>query len=537
MLVHEILYFANRLHHFAFAGTALTLYKIGRIGSAVGKAGAVDYQYRINGVDAALNTMIFKNNKTSLSKKEDVEKFVALHINLEGCGKSVEQLEKLTGRRRNSANLIFEIYKDNKMGNKSEILARCINNTYEKMVNEIYKNLDKYCKQDLLVLQTLKELFVYSSFFEDRQRHYYPSEVDILELAVCDVDSLQIETKIQVPPKGPSKIELATSDQGDKNKFKDHKKYEQVVFNNNLITELVAVEGLIKYAKSNGWEKEGLVMEIAIKTFETFIKATENESSSSEKGKAFEILCFASLNAKYKGKGKSFYDIEFVGKDDRQEWMKKVVFAVKAYGSTEDLFKGMKFDEYLEQVATFSKSNDKELDKYLNYIVMPPNEVHPDGIWITKSEGKLYFVLFSCKCYTTALDARYSHCSTMIDRLYLDNYTKDDPFNPSYYGNNKTNRGKKRWSNFIEQFGLKDGDQSIIGGVLRVHIHVAPNYKKYTKSIDLLKGVKLPPTASVEISLNDLKGILDMNSYDLLATVLARSEKQTPKGSDDDQIN
>lgn len=104
----------------------------------------------------------------------------------------------------------------------------------------------------------------------------------------------------------------------------------------------------------------------------------------------------------------------------RKEWMKNITFDLEGFGSTEKLFNGMAFDDYLEKVATYLKENNKELDQYLNYILMPPKEVHPDGIWIANFEGKLYFILFSCKCYMTCLDVRDECCSTMIDRIYLE---------------------------------------------------------------------------------------------------------------------
>jgi hypothetical protein len=67
---------------------------------------------------------------------------------------------------------------------------------------------------------------------------------------------------------------------------------------------------------------------------------------------------------------------------------------VKGFGTTEKLF-GITFEQYFKNLAKLlTDQNDDHLDKYLNYIMIAPNQVHPDGIWIAKAEGKLFhFIL------------------------------------------------------------------------------------------------------------------------------------------------
>jgi hypothetical protein len=55
----------------------------------------------------------------------------------------------------------------------------------------------------------------------------------------------------------------------------------------------------------------------------------------------------------------------------------------------------------------------------------------------------------------------------MIDRLYLDYYTENDPFNiKTIKGKIKQNRGRDRSEKFIKAFGLEKGKESMIGAVL-----------------------------------------------------------------------
>jgi len=362
----------------------------------------------------------------------------------------------------------------------------------------------------------LKDFFVYSAFFQDTNQ-VFSTSVDMLELAVCDVECIEIEKNIQKHPIVPSSNQNVQPDNSSSSK-------EKVTYKNYILKEKIAIQALINFARYSKWDKETLILESAIESFERFIKASETGAKCNEKGKMFEILCFANLVASYKNKGIVLYNVEFIPEEKKEGWMKKVNFIVNGFGTTEKLF-GITFEQYFQNVVTLLEDqNNDQLDKYMNYIVMPPNQVHPDGIWISKAEGKLYFILFSCKCYTSPLDVRSSHCSTMIDRLYLDHYTENDPFNvKTKKGKIKQNRGRGRWEKFVKAFGLEKGKESIIGAVLRIHIHAATQYQQYSEQIPPLKDIILPPTTSIDIDLKSLKHILDPTSYNAVVSILTSS--------------
>ena len=154
---------------------------------------------------------------------------------------------------------------------------------------------------------------------------------------------------------------------------------------------------------------------------------------------------------------------------------------------------------------------------------MPPNEVHPDGLWITLFSGKLYLILFSCKCCTTELNIRDSHSSTLIDRLFMDNYRIDNPLHTS----NKRER-------FAELFlGKASNSQAasdgIVGGYVRIHIHAAPRFGRFTlpRDYDLKTDVNVPDMVSVDVDIPNLDRVIREEwVVDLIKRVCLSNEKQ-----------
>jgi hypothetical protein len=59
----------------------------------------------------------------------------------------------------------------------------------------------------------------------------------------------------------------------------------------NVLMEKIAIQALIYFPRNSKWDKEVLVLESAIESFERSIKLSETGAKSNEKGEMFEIFC------------------------------------------------------------------------------------------------------------------------------------------------------------------------------------------------------------------------------------------------------
>jgi hypothetical protein len=507
ILVEEIVKLSSYIRYIAFSGTALTLHKIGTIYSTVGKMEMS--RIYINGFpveSSDFSQVHFKNTSSNLDTIEKVENFVRMHINIDGCDNdSLQQLSKLRGRRRNSANLIKFISQNSENHKeKSQILKDCIDEAYNNTVLSLKGNILDKISNDPEIEKVVKEIIIYSTMFQN-EGTVFADIVDILELGICDLESLKQVRKVEAHP-----------NYNITNNSKRKRIENNIEITYHTISEPAVFDACLQIAKDMGWNQQSLIFAETIKLFRCSIYSQGFSEKSSEKGKLFEKLCFANIIRDYGDKIIKVSKLPFfpLGKRDIDIIFEDIDFKVINFGTTEELFR-VSFDEYLAKVALLYKEKDKELEQWIYYIIMPPNEAHPDGLWITHYKDKLYFIVWSCKCYTSKLNIKESHCSTLIDRLFMNNYLEDKPdyslrrelFAADYLGkvidNNRISRQKC----------IKKRD-TIIGGVLRVHVHAAKEIKGITNNeipVKLLEDVTIPPMFSVDIGLENLQNIISDN--------------------------
>jgi hypothetical protein len=516
------------IHYRTFAGTAMTLLKVRSITSSIGKQGILLPILRINSVHGRLEySAITFTNSTSLDTVQDVERFVRLHVNLDSCDDaSLSELTRLRGRRRIAALLIQKLSQKHVGSNKSEILKNCINQVYSGYVNYLADNIQTKCREDIGVCSVVQDLIVFS---ELSHSDHYSTNIDILEVGITETSAVKKESEIVEYPKftmdfndnfkqhvKPTSKTNKRQREEDEDEQQNNPKRARIEYTLNKITEPVVFDACALMGNRMNWNKESLILQHALQLFATATNTFGTKCS--ENDKLFEQLVFANLAKDYpeKENAPSIAATPFIAADDqmkKREWM-NAPFIVKRFGTSEQLFQ-QPFDEILESIASSltdcenETERDNILSMYTNIIFMSPNEAHPYGFYLAWYQDKLYLMLFSCKCKTSKLDLSKSHASTLVDRLYMKNYVNDVP--------TKTEMSKK----FRKLFKLDKGDDCLIRGVLRIHIHIAPSFKLVKNDPEPIDNVKID-MESIDIGWEKLNTLItDERSLSILTRLLS----------------
>lgn len=497
ILVEKIIKFSSYLGYIAFSGTALTLHKIGTIYSTLGKPEMP--RLYINGIpveSSDFSQVSFKNASSNLDTLDKVENFVRMHVNLDGCDKdSLKELSNLRGRKRISANLIKIISQNSgKENGKLQILKDCIQESYNNTVFTLKENIKEKVLNDLEVQKVVKELIVYSAMFQN-EGTVFTDIVDILELGICDVESIKQVATVDAHPNY-----TATSN----SKQKRVERNIEIAY--YTIREPAVFDACIKLSEDMNWDKESLILKEVAKLFQNSIYSQGVNEKSSEKGKVFEKLCFANI-AKDCRKTVKISKLPFFPVEETETAIifEDIEFKVINFGTTQENLQ-VPFDKYLATVALLHKKRIKNWKS--GFIILSCHQmkhIQMDcGLHNTKISYILFFGLVSA--------IKESHCATLIDRLFMNNYLVDRPddshkreqFAVDYLGKVIDNKKASKRRD-IEK---KD---SIIGAVLRVHVHAAKKLDGIRSAeipVKLLDDVTLPPMFSIDIGLENLDKII-----------------------------
>lgn len=441
IITEELMNISESISYYAFAGTSFQMEAIQSVLPAVGKLDMHIVRHKELSTDTALSTL------------DEVRDFLKKHVRVESLPAFNDDnlIRKFKGRKRLAANVVeFLIVAktQNKDASENEIFCIAADMAYNKMVEDLTKQLNRKLEMKneytRRLQKAIEEILVFSALSKEE---IFITDVDVIDMGISQTGTIIKEEERPISAK--------------------------------IISEAFVIDACQAVIESQGLLMDELIIDYAIEQLKGSVYSCTTSMRSSEKGKAWEGLFLLLFSRLHNNKTLSELPLYRQSESKLPDSLCNIKFSIKVsksmrpyVGTTEYLF-NCSFEEYLSKLHNaFIKSDTDLIKEYTNVLIIPPEKVHPDGLYLTIDKLKLFPIIFSVKLFTrdmTKSEYYKSRCSTMIDRFYLDNYHSQD-------SSKKPIVSCKHWKWFIENMLGFEGDNKgcFSNGALRVHVHIAP---------------------------------------------------------------